>query len=69
MANENRFYIERRPDGDWAVRRGDSERASTVAPTQEEAIQKARKLDPNAAIDVERIRDTKSGKRDKWRKP
>jgi hypothetical protein len=38
-----------------------SERASAVAPTQEAAIEEARKLDPEAAIDVERIRDTKSG--------
>jgi hypothetical protein len=54
MATENRFhfYIERRPEGDWTVRRGNSEWASAIAPTQEEAIARARQLDPDAAIEL-----------------
>ena len=46
-----------------------SERASVTAPTQKQAIEKAEKLDPKAAVLVERVRDTSVGGRDKWRKP
>jgi hypothetical protein len=63
------FFIERRDSGDYAVRRPDSERASAVTSTQEEAIERARQIDPNAVIHVERVRDTNRGGRDKWRKP
>lgn len=61
----NDLYIERRSEGDYAVRRGGSERASVTAPTQKKAIEKAQRLDPKAAILVERVRDTKVGRRDK----
>jgi hypothetical protein len=64
-----KIYVERRPDGDYAVRRGGSERASAVEPTQKEAIERARELNPGVAPHVERVRDTERGSRDKWRKP
>ena len=67
MPNKNRFYVERRPQGDYAVRRGGSERASAIARTQAEAIQKAKELDPDASIVVERVRTTDKGRPDKWR--
>ena len=63
------LYIERRDEGDYAVRRPGSERASAVLPTQAEAIERAKEIDPNAAIHVERVRDTSRGVRDKWRNP
>jgi hypothetical protein len=63
------LFVERRPQGDYAVRRGGSERASATAPTQKKAIEKAEKLDPKAAVLVERVRDTDVSSRDKWRKP
>ncbi|SDU04856.1 hypothetical protein SAMN05444156_1660 [Verrucomicrobium sp. GAS474] len=63
------LYVERRPQGDYAVRKPNSERASAVAPTQAAAIAKAGQLNPGAAIHVERVRDTKAGGRDKWRTP
>ncbi len=66
---KHELYVERRPEGDYAVRRGGSERASITAPTQKQAIEKAEKLDPKAAVLVERVRDTDVGSRDKWRKP
>lgn len=66
---KHELYIERRSEGDYAVRRGGSDRASVTTPTQKAAIEKAEKLDPKAAIHVERVRDTKVGGRDKWRKP
>lgn len=68
MSNEDAFYIERRPEGDYAIRKPDSDRASAVEPTQADAIARARKMNPNAAIHVERVRDTDAGSRDKWRK-
>ena len=67
MANK-RLYIEKRSEGDYAVRRPNSERASAVVPTQAEAIEKARQLSPGVAPDVERVRYTSAGKPDQWRK-
>lgn len=65
----NNLFVERRPGGDYAVRKPDSGRASAVAPTQSAAIDRAKALNPNAAIHVERVRHTSGGKPDKWRKP
>ena len=65
----SKLFIEQRPQGDYAVRKPDSDRASAVEPTQEKAIERARQLDPTAAIEVERVRNTDRGGRDKWRKP
>lgn len=63
------FFIERRDGGDYAVRKPNSERASIVTPTQAEAIEAARRMNPNAIIHVERVRETPNGKPDHWRKP
>lgn len=62
------LFIERREQGDYAVRKPGSERASAVLQTQAEAIERARELNPDAAVHVERVRDTNVGGRDKWRK-
>jgi hypothetical protein len=67
--DSNELFIERREQGDYAVRKPGSERASAVAPTQAEAIEIAEEMNPNATILVERVRNTDSGSRDKWRKP
>ena len=67
--SDKRIYVERREDGDWAVRRGGSERASDVKPTQREAIERAKELEPNSTPHVERVRNTDVGRRDKWRSP
>ncbi len=66
---DKRIYVERREQGDYAVRKPGADRASAVAPTQKEAIDEARRLNPGVAPHVERVRDTKAGGRDKWRKP
>jgi pyridoxine/pyridoxamine 5'-phosphate oxidase len=68
MSNKD-LFVERRPQGDFAVRRANSERASAVAPTQAEAVAEARKLEPKATVLVERVRHTSVGKPDQWRKP
>jgi uncharacterized protein YdaT len=70
MMSDKRIFVERRPDqGDYAVRRPNSQRASDVLPTQREAIERARELAPGATPHVERVRNTSAGKPDKWRKP
>lgn len=62
-------YIERRPvKKDYAVRKEHSKRASAIVPVQKKAVKKARKLFPNVKPDVERVRRTKKGKPDQWRK-
>jgi uncharacterized protein YdaT len=66
---DKRMYVERRTEGDYAVRRANSERASAVAPTQREAIERARELNNGIAPHVERVRNTTGGSPDKWRKP
>jgi hypothetical protein len=65
---DKHLYIEQRPEGNYAVRKPNSERASVVCPTQGKAIQWAKDAHPEAAIHVERIRHTKNGDPDKWRK-
>ena len=62
------FFIEKREQGDFAIRKANSQRSSATAETQKEAIAKARQLNPNAAIHVERVRKTNGGSPDKWRK-
>lgn len=65
-----KLFVERRErEGDYAIRRPGSDRASGIADTQREAIEQARRMDPDATIEVERVRDTNRGGRDKWRKP
>jgi hypothetical protein len=64
--DKDRLFVERRPQGDYAVRRPNAEKASDVLPTQGEAIERARRLNPGKTPLVERVRYTD---RDKWRKP
>jgi len=66
---KGKIFVERRKQGDYAVRQADSERASAVCPTQADAIDRAREIAPDASLLVERVRDTTRGGRDKWRKP
>jgi len=62
-------FVERRPQGDYAVRRPNSQRASAVLPTQAQAIERARELNSRGTPLGERVRHTSRGKPDKWRKP
>jgi hypothetical protein len=70
MSDQDRnLYIERRAkQGDYAIRRAGSQRASAVEPTQAAAIERAKRIDAGAAVHVERVRNTQAGSRDKWRK-
>ena len=62
-------FVEKRPQGDYAVRNPNSQRASAVLPTQAAAIQRAQELNPTGQVLVERVRHTSVGKPDQWRKP
>jgi hypothetical protein len=65
---DKQLFVEKRPEGDFAVRKSNSARASDVLPTQAEAIARAKELNPGAAPLVERVRKTEGGKPDQWRK-
>ena len=65
---KDRFFIEQRPQGDYAIRKPDSERASAITPTQKAAIDWVKERHPDAKPDVERVRYTHNGKPDQWRK-
>jgi uncharacterized protein YdaT len=67
MSNE-KIFIERRPNRQYAVTRQGAERASAIVPTQREAIERAKEIDPSSRPDVERVRHTSVGKPDQWRK-
>ena len=67
MSNK-KIFVEQRTEGDYAVRKANSERASDVLPTQAEAIKRAKELTQGGAPLVERVRNTAGGKPDKWRK-
>jgi Uncharacterized protein conserved in bacteria (DUF2188) len=67
MSNDKQVYIERREQGDYAIRKGGSKRASTTALTQAKAVAKAEKMFPDHKPHIERVRNTKKGGRDKWR--
>jgi uncharacterized protein YdaT len=62
---DKRMYVERRDEGDYAVRRANSDRASDVLPTQREAIERAKELSPGSRPHVERVRNTSGGSPDK----
>jgi hypothetical protein len=67
--NNDQWYIERNEAGNYSARKGAAKRASAIEPTQADAIKRAKWLDGDAPIYVERVRNTKRGVRDKWRKP
>ena len=65
---DKRIYVERHSEGDYAIRRANSERASDVLPTQSQAIDRAKELSPGSRPHVERVRNTSQGSPDQWRK-
>jgi hypothetical protein len=67
-AAKQQLFVERRDQGDYAIRRGASHRASAVLPTQAQAIARAKEMNPDRPPLVERVRHTENGNRDKWRK-
>jgi hypothetical protein len=60
------LYIEKREQGDYAVRIPGSEIASAIRATKEEAISRARQMYSDADIYVERAHETGVGGIDRW---
>jgi hypothetical protein len=60
-------YVEPHPDG-FAVTRANADRASRVYDTQAEAIAGAKRMFPDVKPDVARVRHTKNGNPDQFRK-
>jgi hypothetical protein len=68
MGSNKHYFIEQTPSGEYATRARGAERASAISSTQREAIERAKDFNPNGRPDVERVRNTSTGTRDKWRK-
>jgi hypothetical protein len=64
----NRYFVEERPNGTYAVLRPHAMRASAICSTQREAIAKAKLFGHGHEPDVERVRNTRRGKAARWRK-
>lgn len=67
MSAGKHYFVEQTDDGRYAVRARGSKRASDIADTQRDAIERVKELNPNDRPDVERVRNTGAGGRDKWR--
>jgi hypothetical protein len=67
MATDKHYFIEENAKGKFAVRAKGSRRASRLLDSQKEAEKFVRQLNPDDKPDVERVRNTKTGGRDKWR--
>ena len=65
--HDKSLFIEQHKDG-YAILRGGVKEPLAVEATQDAAIEKARKLESDAAIHVERVRNVEGGGRDKWRR-
>ncbi len=63
----NELFVTRREDGRYNVLRPDAERASAVTDTQRQAIDRAKEIEPDAAIHIQRVRSNPPGP-DKFRK-
>jgi hypothetical protein len=67
MAKGKHYFIERRDDGQYAATARGAQRASGLFDTQQKAIVFVKEVNPNDKPDVERVRTTRVGGRDKWR--
>lgn len=67
MATGKHYFVEQTDDGRYSVRGKGSQRVSDILDTQREAIERVNELNPDDHPDVERVRNTAVGGRDKWR--
>lgn len=65
--DKDHLFVTRREDGRYNVLRPDAQRASAVTNTQREAIDRAKQIEPDAAIHIQRVRSNPPGP-DKFRK-
>jgi hypothetical protein len=67
MATGKHYFIEQRPNGQFAATPKGGTRAAGVFDNQHQAIAQVKQWNPNDRPDVERVRNTNAGDRDKWR--
>ena len=67
MSTGKHYFIEQTDDGRYAVSAKGAQRATGILDTQRAAIELVGELNPNDRPDVERVRNTEAGGRDKWR--
>jgi len=67
MATDKHYFVEQRPDGQFAATPKGATRAAGLFDTQHEAIAQVKQWNPNDRPDVERVRRTDVGGPDKWR--
>jgi hypothetical protein len=60
------IYVEREEGGGYVATQ--SKRQIASGDTQAQAVARARRKRPDAPVLAERVRDTKLGSRDKWRR-
>jgi hypothetical protein len=67
MSTGKHYFIEKNDEGKFAVRAKCSQRASRLADPQKEAEDLVKQFNPDDRPDIERVRNTKTGGRDRWR--
>jgi hypothetical protein len=60
------IYVEREEDGTYVATQ--NKRVIASGDTQAQAVARARRKEPDDPVLAERVRDTKRGSRDKWRR-
>ncbi|HKV77684.1 MAG TPA: DUF5678 domain-containing protein [Candidatus Sulfotelmatobacter sp.] len=60
------IYVEREEDGTYVATQNN--RVIASGDTQAQAVARARRKEPDDPVLAERVRDTKRGSRDKWRR-
>ena len=60
------IYVEREEDGTYVATQNN--RVIASGDTQAQAVTRARRKEPDDPVLAERVRDTKRGSRDKWRR-
>jgi uncharacterized protein YdaT len=67
MGAGKEYYVEPVDDG-YSVKAAGAKRASAILPTQKEAIEKAKELNPDLKPHVARVRNTAVGHPDQFEK-
>jgi hypothetical protein len=60
------IFVEQKNDGTYVATQ--NKRVIAKGETQAQAITRARRVEPNDPVLAERVRNTKRGSRDKWRR-
>jgi hypothetical protein len=67
LMTSKHYYIEQNGHHKYAVRAMNSVRASSLHDTQAAAIAAVKRLNPTDHPNVERVRDTSTGRSEQWR--